>query len=679
VGDQGPRRGDDRSAAGRARRSVDRPGASPLTVEQLLARQGVDTGRRRAARRADLGAHRPGAPGSPDLTASPRPADVRNGMPPVPGAAPPAAALPAQSPPERRAGLPPVPAGAVPAAASGIPLTAPSVRPSAPVPSLPPHPSLPLTGLPYAPVGPTRKSAPVPPLPGTAPARPGSTKRARPPKPERSPARRRLVRAVVALVSIVGVLVLYTLGLYFYVDRGIDRVDALSTDGPEVIAPELQSGADTYLVVGAGVPGQDGARSVTSMLATVSQDGERAVLLSLPPTAMVDTPQCRTAEGGLREPRTEALAGALLRGGPSCMVRVVQQVTGVQVDHYLSLDLARLPGMIDALGDVPVCVPGTLAASSADRPLPLGDSTLTSDEVAGWLRPADEATDLTGALTSQRTQLLLTSTLRAALTAGTLADPVSLTRFLSRASDALTVDSQTTLGDLRELASSLGNLSGSAVQRAELPATERDYVPAGSKTPYVLLDAAATGSLFETVIRDTRVPSDVLAVQAEQEAAAAAALKAETATAAPDDAAAAAAPAAPDTRQGPIVAPSDVTLDVLNATATAGLAGEVGDQLEAEGFSVANVGNESAPVDRTVVRHGEDAAEQAKTVAAAVPGAELVPSEGIAADAVQLVVGPDFEDVVPVEPAPAAATASSAADDQKAAAPTVAPTPVSCG
>src|SRR3712207_4153439 len=108
----------------------------------------------------------------------------------------------------------------------------------------------------------------------------------------------------------------------------------------------------------------------------------------------------------------------------------------------------------------------------------------------------------------------------------TCALPISLTRFLSRASDAVTVDSQTTLGDLRELASSLGNLSGSAVQRAELPATARNYVPADAETPYVLIDAAGTGSLFESVIRDTRVPTEVLTVQAEEEAAAAAALQA---------------------------------------------------------------------------------------------------------------------------------------------------------
>jgi LCP family protein required for cell wall assembly len=487
-----------------------------------------------------------------------------------------------------------------------------------------------------------------------------------------------MMRALVALAAVIGVLALYNLGLYFYVDRSIGRVEALATEGPEVIAPELQDAAETYLVVGTGVPGQEGARSVTSLLATVSPDGERAVLLSLPSTALVDTPQCRTQDGGLRDPRTEALAGALLRGGPSCMVRVVQQLSGMQIDHYLALDLGRLPAMVDALGDVPVCVPRTLAAATADQPLPLGDSTLTSDEVAGWLRPGEQANDYTGALVTQRTQLLLTSTLRAALTAGTMTDPLTLTRFLSRASDALTVDTQTTLGDLRELASSLGNLSGSAVQRAELPAAARNYVPAGSETPYVLVDSAGTGSLFESVIRDTRVPSDVLADQAEQEAAAAAALQAAAgAEAAPDDAAQAEEPADPDALT---VAPSDITLDVLNATTTAGLAREVGDQMKAQGFAVGEVGNESAAVERTVVRHGPDAAEQARTVAAAVPGAALVPSDRIDADAVQLVIGPDFEKVTAVEmPAAAPAEPAAAAEEPAAAPAAAAPAPVSCG
>ena len=678
VGDPGWDGGGSRDAPDRARRGRGSgSGGSPLTVEQLLARQGVDTGSgRRAARRA----------ASPDArpTASPRPADVRNGLPPVPGGVvddrpesspwasrigSAAAAVPAEAP-ARRAGLPPVPAGARSAPAGGPPAAAPSARP-APGP-LPPHPSLPLPDLPFPEGRPVRRTGPVPPLPGLAPATPSAPPgRTRAPRPERSRGRRRLVRAVVALTVVLGLLALYHLGLYFYVDRSIGRVDALAPTGPEVLAPALQEGAQTYLVVGTDLPGQEGASSVTALLASVSPDGERAVLLSLPPTALTDTPQCRTPDGELREPRTEAFAAALLQGGPSCMVRAVQQLSGLRVDHYLALDLDRLPGMVDALGGIRVCVPGSVAAATADVPLPAGTSSVGADQVAGWLRPGDTGADVTGAAVSQRAQLLLTSTLRGALTAGTLADPVTLTRFLSRASDALTVDRQTTLGDLRELASSLGNLSGSAVQRAELPVEKVGYVPAGSETAHVLLDPTATGTLFETVIRDARVPSEILDAQAEAEEAAAAAL-----AAAPGAETSAPAAESPETQAAPAppagalsVPPSAVTVDVFNGTAITGLAATVADQLAAQGFVPGEVGNEPGQVSGTVVRHGPGALDRARTVAAAVPGAVLQPSDAVG-DRVQLVLGPGFTAVtavrMPAAPPPAAAAPNGDAAEQPA-------------
>src|SRR5512133_1386458 len=101
------------------------------------------------------------------------------------------------------------------------------------------------------------------------------------------------------LGAVVGVVLLYHIALYFSVDHKIDRVDALAVDGPEILAPALQAGDETYLVVGSGVPGQTGAASVASLLASVSAEGDRAVLVSFPPTALVDTPACRTADGAL--------------------------------------------------------------------------------------------------------------------------------------------------------------------------------------------------------------------------------------------------------------------------------------------------------------------------------------------------------------------------------------------
>jgi LCP family protein required for cell wall assembly len=643
VGEQPRRDGaGGRDVPGRTRRDDRTPTSESVTVEQLIARQGSSTvGRRRAARRVE-------EPAPQILDEQPA---VRAGLPPVPGAV-------------RQAGLPPVPgAPSRPGVQAGLP----------PVPVAPGPPSA------WEPDSrPSRRSGPVPPLPGLAPPPepPADRPRRRHPRtPERrpaSPGRRRLGRALLALAAVVGVVVLYHLGLYFYVDQKIDRVDALATDGPEVLAPGLQAGSENYLVVGSGIPGQDGAASVTTLLASVSADGERAVLVSFPPTALVDTPECRTPDGSLRSPVTEAFASSLIDGGPACMVRTVQQLSGLRVDHYLDVDLARLPGMIDALGGVPVCVVPSTATAAAAEPLPDGLSQLTGDAATGYLEPGDAGSDVTGAAVAERAQRLLTSTLRAAMSMGTVADPLTLTRFLNRAADALTVDEQTTLGDLRVLAGSLGELSGDAVQRAALPVAQVGYVPAGTDQAFVLLDRTGTRTLFDAMIEGKPVPEELTTGGDEPAVDNTAEDPAATAGDAAAAETAAAAPAAPE---GPTVPPSAVTVDVLNGTGTTGLAGTVADLLRGQGFAVGAVGNEPGTVNESLVRYGPNVLEQARTVAAAVPGSVLQASDSIG-DAVQLVIGPGYSTVVPVVVGPPPAQDTPA---PTAAAPTTAaPEPVSC-
>jgi LCP family protein required for cell wall assembly len=648
VGEQ-PTRGADgagvpRGVPERTRRGREnqQDAGAPVTVEQLLARQGSAVGRRRAARRVEQP-----APHAPDDA----PPAVRKGLPPVPdgGAA------------ARRAGLPPVPAAARPTAQAGLPPVPMAGRPPA---SWEPDSR------------PSRRSGPVPPLPGRFPP-PEPAERDRPrrrrPAPERPPAgpgRRRLTRALLALGAVVGVVVLYHLGLYFYVDQKIDRIDALAVDGPEILAPALQAGDETYLVVGSGVPGQTGAASVATLLASVSAEGDRAVLVSFPPTALVDTPACRTPDGSLRGPATEAFATALLEGGPGCLVRAVQQLSGLRIDHYLGVDLAGLPGMVDALGGVPVCVVPSQASAAAAAPLPAGFSELTGAAAAGYLQPGNSGTDVTGTAVAERAQRLLTSTLRAAMSTSTLVDPLALNSFLNRAAEALTVDEQTTLGDLQGLAGSLGDLSGDAVQRASLPVAQVGYVPAGTDQAYVLLDGAGTRSLFDAVIEGTAVPEE-FTIGPEEPAASADEVPAGDPPPAPE----AAQPAAPEVGTTLTVPPSSVEVDVLNGTGTTGLAGTVADLMRAQGFTVGAVGNESGTVSESVVRYGPNVLEQARTVAAAVPGAVLQPSNAIG-DTVQLVIGPGYSTVVPVtiggpvvEDPPADTTVAPEASE---------PTPVRC-
>jgi hypothetical protein len=331
--------------------------------------------------------------------------------------------------------------------------------------------------------------------------------------------------------------------------------------------------------------------------------------------------------------------------------------------------------MIDALGGVPVCVVPTAATEAAAEPLPAGLTQLSGDAATGYLQPGDTGSDVTGAAVAERAQRLLTSTLRAAMSVGTLADPVTLTRFLNRSADALTVDEQTTLGDLRVLAGSLGSLSGDAVQRAELPVAQVGYVPAGTDEAYVLIDRTATRTLFDAVIEGSEVPAEL--VTPERPVAAAGA-----APAGGGDAAAPAEPAPeqavePAAAEALTVPPGSVTVDVLNGTGTTGLGATVADLLRGQGFVVGAVGNEAGAVNETVVRYGPGVLEQARTVAAAVPGAVMQASDAIG-DTVQLVIGPGYSTVVPVTMA-APAVAETPAPVTTAAPEVTAPKPVSCG
>jgi hypothetical protein len=338
---------------------------------------------------------------------------------------------------------------------------------------------------------------------------------------------------------------------------------------------------------------------------------------------------------------------------------------------------------VDALGSVPVCIVPSSATSAAGQPLPPGASEVTGAAASGFLQPGRSGSDVTGAAVAERAQRLLTSTLHAAMSPGTLANTLTLTRFLDRAADALTLDQQTTLGDLRVLAGSLGDLSGDAVQRATLPVAQVGYVPAGTDQAYVLLDGSGTRALFDAVVRGTRVPKEFLTGAAAGSGAPAG----EGAAALAGDAAAPPIAEAPAVQPAPAgsgsltVAPGQVTVDVLNGTGTRGLAATAADALRAQGFTVGTVGNEPGTVNETVVRHGPGVLERARTVAAAVPGSVLQASDSIG-DTVQLVLGPGYSTVVPVQigaPATDSAAEAAAARPTAAAQPTAEPAPVTCG
>ncbi|MGY1843442.1 LCP family glycopolymer transferase [Modestobacter sp. SYSU DS0875] len=586
-----------------------------------------------------------------------RPADARPAI--APDAAPRVPApperphtAPPQSPP--RGATPPRPADQPELVVPVRPAAPPVPRPaSSPLPEVPARPPLPAQ--PSVPVPGVRRSLPVPPIPGRdTPATPPPAEQ--PARVQRrapaGPGRRRLERAGVAVAALLATVLAFYVGLYFYADVSLQRVDALATDGPEVLAPQLQETSRTYLVVGTDLPGRTGPAAVSTLVAHVSGDGGSAVLVSVPPTALTDTPTCRGADGEVREAVTESFATALLDGGPACLVRAVQQVSGLRIDHYLQLDAARLPELVDALDEVSMCLP--VPTGDAALALPAGVHELTGEQAAGYLRPGGDGHDVRGDAVAQRQERLLAATMGTAVAGSTLADPMTLTRFLSRAADALTVDGDTTLGDVRTFGTTFADLDADAVERAALPVSRIGYVPAGGDQAAVVVDATATRQLFDAVIDSGQLPTAEEEVPAAEGSAEAGSAPADSLP----------APAETDpVPEGTTVSvePAGVTVDVLDGTGGQRTA-EVADGLAAQGFRVAARGVEPAAVDRTVVRYGPASLEPARTVAAAVPGAVLVESDQVGG-AVQLVVGPDYTGLAPVAlgtPVPTAAAPAPA-------------------
>jgi hypothetical protein len=117
----------------------------------------------------------------------------------------------------------------------------------------------------------------------------------------------------------------------------------------------------------------------------------------------------------------------------------------------------------------------------------------------------------------------------------------------------------------------------------------------------------------------------------------------------------------------PSLDPTTLSVRVLNATDQGGIAQQVAGELQARGFTIAEIGNDDT--DRAVtgpgeVRHGPRGTDAARFVALVLPGAGAYPDTR-ATEQVDLVLGPEFvwpdSLATPEEVAAALSTATSAA------------------
>ena len=172
------------------------------------------------------------------------------------------------------------------------------------------------------------------------------------PQPPGPPARtRRKTRIVlVCLAACVVFLGAVAVGAYLYVNHlasGIHRV--------RVMLPEVPGGRPiggmTVLVTSASEAGSSGL----IMLMHFDAHDKRGGVVSIPPQTLVQVPG-----HGLKQIDT-----ALGFGGPSLLVKTVEQLTHVQIDHYARIDFTGVSNLINVIGGVNVTVPKTTVAKAS--------------------------------------------------------------------------------------------------------------------------------------------------------------------------------------------------------------------------------------------------------------------------------------------------------------------------
>lgn len=142
-----------------------------------------------------------------------------------------------------------------------------------------------------------------------------------------------------------------------------------------------------------GTDGEDSGRSDTTMLVHLPADRETATVVSIPRDLWVRIPECVGPAGDVVPASEAKFNDAYQRGGVSCTIKTVKQVTGLPVNHVAVVDFAGFENIVDAVGGVPVCLEQPINDPAALLNLPAGPQVLDGEEALGVARARETLGD----------------------------------------------------------------------------------------------------------------------------------------------------------------------------------------------------------------------------------------------------------------------------------------------
>jgi len=309
-----------------------------------------------------------------------------------------------------------------------------------------------------------------------------------------APARRRHpVRWVVVCLVLLLVLALaWPVGLVMWANGKVQHTSALSGAAGTPGTTYLIAGSDSRSD-GAVHDHTLGARTDTILLLHVPEHGPTA-LISIPRDSYVAIP-------GHGHNKINA---AYAWGGAPLLVRTVEKLTGMTVDHYVEIGMAGVEDVVDAVGGVRLCYPKDVDDKDSKLTWKAGCHEVQGKKALAFsrMRKADPLGDIGRA---ERQRQVVGAVMKKVQPSSIVWHPSQQVALVDAATGVLTADTDSNIVDLGRMALAFRAANGSGGITGAPPLLSLNYRPGGVGST-VELDPDKTASFF-VAIRDGKLPA----------------------------------------------------------------------------------------------------------------------------------------------------------------------------
>lgn len=284
---------------------------------------------------------------------------------------------------------------------------------------------------------------------------------------------------------------------------GDDRPEKLPTSGQNllVLGSDSRAGAENKELGGGG--DVSGARSDTAMVVHIPEGRTEAVAVSIPRDTLVTRPECTKADGSTVPTANRVMFNSVYsQVGPACVVKTVEKMSKVRIDHYLEINFAGFKDLVDAIGGVTVDVPQDIDDKSSGLHLTKGTHKLDGTQSLAYVRTRHgigDGSDLGRIGLQQQFLLALLSEVKSQ---DLLGSPTKSYKIANSATKSLTTDSGlASLTSLADFGRSMNGVNPNTMETIMLPVAYDKQDP-----NRVVAAQPQAGELWKAIRNDGSIP-----------------------------------------------------------------------------------------------------------------------------------------------------------------------------